>query len=95
MESQQLISLVQLFIFWFIYLLKLHRQRFLFGVTFSNITRHMPVLTFSLKRTLCKISMFYGEVYGTTASQKIVLVHAIWTLLIVEISIFPSSSRVS
>ena len=25
------------------------------------------------KGTLCKISIFYGEVYGTTASQKIVL----------------------
>ena len=26
-----------------------------------------------LKGTLCKISIIYGEVYGTTASQKIVL----------------------
>ena len=38
--------------------------------------------------TLCKISIFYGESENST-------LHAIWTLIMVEISIFPSSSRVT
>ena len=37
----------------------------------SEITIIIEVVTF--KGTLCKISIFYGEVNGTTMNQKIVL----------------------
>ena len=49
----------------------------------------------TLKETLCKISTFYGEVniWDHRKSENSTL-HAIWTLLMVEISIFPTSSRV-
>ena len=55
---------------------------------FNLIDKHFAII----KGTLCKILIFYGEVNGSTVSQKSYF-SCNWTLLLVEISIFPSMFR--